>query len=762
MENKPTETNPLSELTERFISQTDSNIFLTGKAGTGKTTLLHKIVESTHKRTVIVAPTGIAALNAGGVTIHSFFQLPFGAFVPDFKLEQDLNSYVKFETKSSLMRHYKMNASRRAVIRNLELLIIDEVSMLRADLLDAIDWTLRNIRGINKPFGGIQVLFIGDLFQLPPVIKPEEWSVLRNYYHGIYFFNALALREQPPINIELDKIYRQEDQAFVNILNHLRDNQLTEEDIDELNKRVDPDFVPEQDDEYITLTTHNRDADEINRRELGKLKEKVMSYDAEITGEFPESMYPLDTTLELKLGAQVMFIKNDSSFEKAYYNGKMGKIASLDHDEIKVLFPEEKKTVTVDRFEWNNIRYDLNPVSGEVEETVLGTFVQFPIKLAWAITVHKSQGLTFNKAIIDVSRVFVPGQAYVALSRMRSLEGMVLLNPISKNGLMSDQQVVTFTDNREEKESLDDKLETATGQYLLHVLSASFDWVDLYNKWASHEASYKKLGSKSLKGQNRSWVKQQVQVLEMSLDPARKFRSQLSRLLNTTTPDLVFVSERVNAAYDYFFKSLDGVVYTTLKKMAEIQRKKGSKQYYEELEELDQLNTEVVLKLKKARLLIEAVRDGREPNKEVIWTSELKNYKVAKVTLVRNEAMQNKTTFDFDTEFVPLKTITSKKKKKEKMKSTYDQTLELLEDGMSIKDIAEKRQLTESTVYSHCSRLLRNEKVELSDVLPAKKIEVLDELFANIEGLSLKEMKEKAGRKCTWDELRVYQASKII
>ena len=370
--------------------------------------------------------------------------------------------------------------------------------------------------------------------------------------------------------------------------------------------------------------------------------------------------------------------------------------------------------------------------------------------------------MTFDKAIIDVSKVFVHGQAYVALSRMRSLEGMILLNPIKANGLSSDSSVVNFSDNRSDIDHLGEKLLSSTQSYLLHTLTESFDWVNLFNKWATHEASYKNLGSKSLKGQKRSWAKQQVQVLEMTLEPARKFRSQLNKLLNVKTADLDHVAERVNAAYDYFFKPLDGLVYSTLKMMANVQRKRNAKQFNEELEELDKLNTEVVLKLKKARLLIEAVRDGREPNKEIIWTSELKNYKVTKVSLVRNEAMQNKSTFDFDTEFVPLKTRDNRKKPKTKKTSTYEQTLEMLEEGMSIHEIASKRQLTESTVYSHCSRLLRNEKITLKDVMPSVRVKALEELFRNKDGISLKEMKTLAGNNFSWDELRIYQASKII
>ena len=313
IENQSFESNAIAEFTERFINQTNRSIFLTGKAGTGKTTLLKKIVSSTYKQTVIVAPTGIAALNAGGVTIHSFFQLPFGGFIPDFKVSAQFTQHVKLETKSTLMRNFRMNATRKSIMRSVELLIIDEVSMLRADVLDAIDWTLRNVRKVNKPFGGVQMLFIGDLLQLPPVIKPQEWSFLKDYYHGIYFFNALSIHEAPPLYIELEKVYRQDDEKFLDVLNNLRNNNITKVDVDLLNQYVQIDFDATQHENYITLTTHNNDADRINKEALSRLKSKSRKYNSEVTGTFPEHLYPIEEVMELKIGAQVMFIKNDIS-----------------------------------------------------------------------------------------------------------------------------------------------------------------------------------------------------------------------------------------------------------------------------------------------------------------------------------------------------------------------------------------------------------------------------------------------------------------
>ena len=762
-EKRETEPNQIAAFTERFINQTNQSIFLTGKAGTGKTTLLQRIVESTHKQTVIVAPTGIAALNAGGVTIHSFFQLPFGGFVPDFSIKGGFNERVKLESKTTLLHHFKMNASKKAIMRNMELLIIDEVSMLRADLLDAIDWCLRNVRGINKAFGGVQVLFVGDLLQLPPIMKREEWSYLHHYYSGVFFFNALVVKESPPLYVELEKVYRQADERFLAVLNNLRNNEITQKDVEILNGFVQSDFKAEDHDDYITLTTHNADADRINASALNKLTTKEVSYVAEVTGNFPEYLYPIDEQMRLKIGAQVMFVKNDLSHEKDYYNGKMGKVVALGTDEIKVNFPKEKKTITVEKYEWNNIQYSMNQSTGEVEEKVLGTFVHYPLKLAWAITVHKSQGLTFDKAVIDVSKVFVPGQAYVALSRLRSLDGLILLNPIRTDGLSIDQNVARYTQSNQNGLDLEERLTSATEGYLKDVLVDAFDWVELMNKWRAHEKSYEHHGSKSQKGKNRSWVTQQGQILSGTMDPSRKFRNQLEKLFSVQNIDLEFIQKRMEAAYDYFFKSLDSILYSNLKKMAELQQQRNTKQYNEELEELDQLLTEAVLKLKKSKKMVEVVCNGAAIEKEQIWTNEMKNYKLTKITLVKNEIREANSSFDFDTDFIEIKTKASRKKASSKKKvSTYDQTLEMVKDGMTIDEIARERQLSKGTISTHCARLIKMEKIDLKDVMDGKKISALFDLFEEYDGGSMTPLKEIAGNKFTWDELKLYQASLLV
>ena len=754
------QSNPTAAFVEQFINQTSQSIFLTGKAGTGKTTLLRKIMASTHKNAVIVAPTGIAALNAGGVTIHSFFQLPFAGFIPEFGAQPAFSESVKFETKQTLLRHFTMNKTRLKMIRNIDLLIIDEVSMLRADLLDAIDWTLRNIRRAHEPFGNVQVLFIGDLLQLPPVVKQEEWQILRNHYQGIFFFHAKVLQETQPLYIELSKIYRQQDQDFIQLLNQLRNNQMSSEDLQILNQYVRPDFDANKEEGYITLSTHNAKADQINAIALEALPEKLWSYAAEITGDYPKHLYPLEPTLELKLGAQVMFIKNDLSLEKNYFNGKMGKIKALSSDEILVEFPEEKKTINVEKFEWSNIRYELNAATGEVEEKTIGTFVHYPLKLAWAITVHKSQGLTFDKAVLDVSEVFAPGQAYVALSRLRTLSGLVLTQPMRMNGLSNDQQVMAYSQHKADENTLPKVLEAHIKHYLLQTLKQAFDWYELRSQWSQHEASYQALGAKSEKNKNKSWMALQNQVVQATKEPAEKFIRQLEGLFTKPHFDRVFLKERVDAAYLYFFAQLDGVLLSNLRKIAELSRVRKTKSYVEELEALDDILTETILKLKKVRLLVSAVAEGEAITKDRIWNNDLQQYKLSKIAIVRQELKQVPSLLDDpDAEEVSFLKSTKKLAKEQKVKkSTQEKTLELLEAGKEVSEIARERQLSVQTINSHFAYLIRSGQIELTDVMSPKRISELEQLFDGFEGNSLNPLKEKLGSKATWDELKLYQA----
>ena len=685
--------------TLRFINQTHRSIFLTGKAGTGKTTLLREIIQTTHKNTVVVAPTGIAALNAGGVTIHSMFQLPFGGFIPD-NSSPHFSENTKFETKATLRRHFKMSGLKKSVIRNMELLIIDEVSMLRADLLDAMDFMMQSVRKKNSPFGGVQVLYIGDLLQLPPVIRDEEWRTLRTYYKGKFFFHSHVIQQNPPLYIELSKIFRQTDDVFISILNNLRNNQISPADIQNLNQYVKPDFDLKANKGYITLTTHNAKADAMNAQALEDLEGKLATYSPEIVGDFPDKIYPVEENLKLKVGAQVMFVKNDLSFDKNYFNGKMGIIKSLSSQEILVHFPDENKTIEVEKYEWQNIRYKVDDLTKEIEEEVLGTFVHYPIKLAWAITVHKSQGLTFDKAALDVSQVFLPGQAYVALSRLRSLNGLILLSPLRMNGISNDQDVMDYSLNKASEELLKNALHFETKNFIHNYLINSFDWAELAQEWRNHKFSYLDNSESSAKSKQASWAAKQLEAIDKLLEPSQKFIVQLNKIFNTETVDLNHVLERFQAAYNYFIKPMDDLVFEILWKVEEVKRLKKAKAFYDELMVLEELQTKAVLRLMKVKLLIETVVAGETISKEKLTSDVIKKYISHKTEAIQNQFKEVHVTLIEDE--ADIERYTKKKRvTKETKKSTVQETYELWLEKNTIKEIAAIRKLTSQTIGTH-------------------------------------------------------------
>ena len=742
----------------QFINQTNKSVFLTGKAGTGKTTLLKEIIKSTHKNTVVVAPTGIAALNAGGVTIHSMFQLPFGGFIPANNVEPHFSESLKFETKDSLRRHFKMSAIKRKVIQNMELLIIDEVSMLRSDLMDAIDFMLQSVRKKKVAFGGVQVLFIGDLLQLPPVIRDEEWRTLRQYYKGKFFFHSHVIQLNPPLYIELSKIFRQSDETFIDLLNNLRNNKITKENISFLNKYVQPNFDLKANKGYITLTTHNNKADAINAQSINDLEGKTINYKAEIIGDFPDKIFPLEETLELKVGAQIMFIKNDLSFDKNYFNGKMGIIKSISKEEIWVHFPEENKSIEVEKYEWQNIRYYVNESTKEIEEEVLGTFVHYPIKLAWAITVHKSQGLTFDKAALDVSQVFVPGQAYVALSRLRSLNGLILLSPLQMNGISNDDDVMDYASNKASTETLESELKNETKNFIHNYLINSFNWIDLAQEWRNHKFSYLE-SDKSIKSKHSNWATKQMELCESLIDPAGKFISQLNKLFSVENVDYQFINDRIQAAYNYFFVKLDQLEYEILYKIEEIKRIKLVKQFYDELLILEDLQTKSVMQLMKSKLLMETIMNRQTISKESLNSSEIKNYKIKKTEIVIEDFKRNNQNLIKEEEDLSYYEPKKKKSEKTPKKVTTQITYELWIDRNSIEEIANLRKLTVGTILGHFTKLIQDKAVSINDIMPEDKIEALTKAFYGYKEESLTPMKEQLGDAFSWEELRMFKAS---
>lgn len=570
------ENNPELQLAWQFIENTGTHLFLTGKAGTGKTTFLRRLKEQTPKRMVILAPTGIAAINAGGVTIHSFFQLSFAPFVPE-------------TTFNSSQTHYRFSKEKRNIIRSMDLLVIDEISMVRADLLDAIDSALRRYRDREKPFGGVQLLMIGDLQQLAPVVKENEWEMLKNYYETPYFFASRALRETVYMTIELKTVYRQSDTFFLSLLNKIRENQADDEVLNELNRRYQPGFRPRKEEGYIRLTTHNYQAQKVNDNELASLPGQTYSFRAEIDGTFPEYLYPADEVLTIKAGAQIMFLKNDPSSEKRYYNGMIGEVAAVNDAGMIVRGKDNGDEFQLLPEEWGNYKYVLNEETKEITEEIEGTFRQYPIRLAWAITIHKSQGLTFERAIIDARNSFAHGQTYVALSRCKTLEGMVLESPLRREAIICDSTVDDFTKEVERNKPGNRQLHDMQKAYFFDLLS------DLFNFYSLDQA-YKRLLRLIDEDLYKLYPKQLAEYKELAphikekiVEVSQRFRNQYTRLINGSDDYAADqgLQERVRSGAGYFRKELEPVRALFEKTNMPLDNKELRKQLNERLQALD-------------------------------------------------------------------------------------------------------------------------------------------------------------------------------
>ena len=751
-----------AELAAKCINQTNKPVFLTGKAGTGKTTFLRKIIEHTHKNAIIVAPTGIAAINAGGVTIHSQFGVPFGCFIPDssYKIE---NTTTKINTPYTMVKHLNMRDQKRKLLQELELLIIDEVSMLRADLLDTIDFVLKSIRRQqHKPFGGVQVLFIGDLMQLPPVVKEEEWNVLRNYYSSIYFFDAQVLRNEKPVYIELDKIYRQSDNTFIDLLNNLRNNKVTQANIDLLNTHYKPNFDVTSALNTITLTTHNNKADTLNRSALQELKGKSYFFSATIDGEFNEYAYPVDAYLELKLGTQIMFIKNDVSGKQQYFNGKIGVVSSLTDKEIEIDFKDGTKPFALENYQWKNIKYELNPVTNEIDETEIGTFIQYPIKLAWAITVHKSQGLTFEKAILDINRAFAPGQVYVALSRLKSLDGLVLTAPIQFNAISQDKTLVDYADNKPKNEEVKQLIDQETILFLKGYTLKAYDFVWLYTCLRNHEASYNMAENKSNKQKHQVWAKELIEKFEPLKVNADKFSNQLMQIFESRAEDyLQTVSTRHVAAKNYFYPVLKELSKSILVHIELLKEEKQIKSYLEELLELEGLLYKHLLLLDKVSTVIDNVLNNVEFNKQQLKFNANQN---ERLELVRQTiAITEKAAFE---ERKEKKSATKKVKKESSASSdtkkikpakpdTKDLSFTLYKEGKTIFEIAEARGFAITTIEGHLAHYVSLGMIPVSQFVDKEKFDVIIEASKKIEGENkLTPLKLELGDGYSYSEIR--------
>ncbi len=669
------------ELAWNIVEHTGTNLFLTGKAGTGKTTFLKELRNVSPKRMIVLAPTGIAAINAGGVTIHSFFQLPLSPYVPGATFDR------------AEKRHFKFGKVKRDIIRTLDLLVIDEISMVRADLLDAVDSVMRRYRKHDKPFGGVQLLMIGDLQQLAPVVKDDEWALLNTIYDTPYFFSSKALALAGYRTVELKTVYRQQDTAFIEMLNQIRDNKVTDKTLDALNLRYIPGFRPDKNSDFIRLTTHNYQAQSYNEHELAQLQTQEYVFEAKVQGSFPETSYPADKILTLKQGAQVMFIKNDP--EKRFYNGMIGEVVSVDDSHILVRGKNSEEAFSLERAEWTNAKYELDNATKEIKETVEGVFSQYPLKLAWAITIHKSQGLTFDHAVIDVSHSFAHGQAYVALSRCKTLEGIVLSAPIQREALINDEVVDSYVGNIKNLVPTQNELSALERDYMINLLDELFDFIPLqsafglllrtidehlYNRYPKLLTEYKKESA----------------VFSELTDVSKKFKVQYSRLAyDSTQAGVMHLQERIRKASEYFAAKLEALCSLCNKSKVSIDNKTIKQQYDDRFgifsEEL-------------------AVKKGlfdHESSQGTLFS--VKDYLNTKAKLILGTGSYEK---------IEVKNIKKVQTAKLPKKSTKEISFEMFNSGMSAAQIAVNRGLTLDTIMKHLSFYVNANQIDVEQIIP--------------------------------------------
>jgi hypothetical protein len=677
----------------QFIEGTDVSVFLTGKAGTGKTTFLKKIRELAPKRMVVVAPTGVAAINAQGVTIHSFFQLPLGVHIPGTEYKEQGN-------------HFRMSNEKKNIMRTMDLLVIDEISMVRADLLDAIDSVMRKYRDRYKPFGGVQLLMIGDLQQLAPVAVDKEWEVLKDYYETPYFFSSRALQQIQYVTIELQHIYRQSDQHFIELLGKIREGRMDAEVVAELNQRCLPTLGHDGETEAIRLTTHNYMANRYNEQRLAALPTEERHFAARVEGDFPETSYPAEADLVVKEGAQVMFIKNDPSPAKLFYNGKIGKVVGFDDEKILIQCPDDARPISVEVSSWENTRMKINAETNEIEEEVIGTFRQYPLRLAWAITIHKSQGLTFDNAVLDINDAFAHGQVYVALSRCRSLEGLTLTRPVDIKSLLTDTSVNTFINNElKNSQNASSQLDSLRFAYYKKLLDELFSFDALSRSVRYVLRVLEEHLSRQQPQLCTAWKEAAGDVETKFVEVARKFQVQYHNILTVSQnyqndPQL---ADRIQKACTYFVTQLRTLGTLIASTKPEIGNKAVAKQFKNAME------TATTVQREKLGTMERIVAHG----------FTVRTYLKDKANALLSDAEQGTKT-------------TKKKKEKEAKPKTWEQSFALLREGKSVKEIAQERNLTTNTIYSHLMRYVDSGEVNLADILPAKHVESVRRLLRQV------------------------------
>ena len=827
------------EMLNRFVQNTDVHIFLTGKAGTGKTTFLRNLAINTHKRMVVVAPTGVAAINAGGVTIHSFFQLPFGPIVPEsmtngfrqqpsptafannqqlsptansFRQQPTANNQQPSPTANNQQLTAKINKTKLKIMRSLDLLVIDEISMVRADLLDAVDAVLRKVRHSSAAFGGVQLLMIGDIQQLAPVVRQNEWELLQPYYKSVYFFDSHVLQNNPYICVELDHIYRQNDKKFIDILNQVRNNCLDRHNMELLNGRFVPDFNPKDEDGYITLTTHNSQADDINDEKLNAIKSKSMTFDADITGIFPENAYPTKVNLELKVGAQVMFVKNDPSPEKRYYNGKIGKVVSYDKNE-GLMVESGDDIINVTPVKWQNFEYSLNEETNEIEEKEIGSFTQIPLKTAWAITIHKSQGLTFDKVILNAEMAFTHGQVYVALSRCTSLEGLVLKARIQNDILFNDNVINSFVNKMPSLEPDGDRLAKEERDFFRQMILELFSFDDI-------EKCVNRLAKVIRENDNifeKSTVEQIAKVRgafrEDVVNVSLKFARQVETIFAEQDVDFAFLQERIKKASHYFFekandlenvgdlinetdnKAVNVSVKTLLDMIKEMLYVKTAcldlvKNGFELEKYLEIKNKKTIESenLKSTRLKSRSADAQDKPLMDALmrWRKEKASEldkpeaQILPKTVLLRIVEEKPVSIKELKELSKLGTTRIKRfgadiinmvldfkgfrqrdfddddsKRELNLSRSTMKTLELLDENLAIDEIAKERNLSRVTIESHIIEIVKNGFYDVDDFVDKRHRDMITEYFEETNDFSLSAARDVLGDEYTYFELKL-------
>ena len=812
------ERNEVFDLAFGFVTETSENIFLTGKAGTGKTTFLKYLKEHCAKNIVVAAPTGVAAINAGGVTLHSLFQLPFYPFLPTKNHKEDMLGKLKFTRQ------------RQQLLRKMELLVIDEISMVRADTMDAIDTILRSVRrNHSAPFGGVQLLCIGDLYQLPPVAQNHEWSILQEYYSSPFFFDSMVIKEQMPLLIELNKIYRQKEDSFVRLLNKVRNNNMDADDFEDLHMRYNPGFRPASHENFITLTSHNKQSDLINTTELERLFTSSFSYSAVVEGEFAEHLYPVEAALILKEGAQVMFLKNDT-VQRRYFNGKIGVVKLLDADNIVVSC--DGLDITVSKETWENTRYTLNRNDGKLEQESLGSFTQFPLRLAWAITIHKSQGLTFEKVMIDAGAAFSSGQVYVALSRCTSLDGIVLLSKIQQAAIYSNEHVIKGQQALTHRGSLAERFAGARQAFTQQLLEEIFSFKDihsaitrlLYNlkehsekfnnagvDWAlqldQQFQSDKIVGQKfqghiALMMKEEGVIEKNAALQKRVSDAATHFEKRLAELLSQVKNQPLITehkesAERVNEALQetalaiytahYFMqycKQLFEVSSFLRHKLNFVLPRFTISSYASGKKQIvtDTSNGELFDTLKRWRdmaceetglpiYMIANLQTLKElctylpmNKKDLLKIAGFGKAKVDKygdeiLEAIEGYCTRHNLTGNMDAKPMNVKKEAKEKKTKELKEDTKSVTFHLFKEGKHIDEIAKERNLTVTTIESHLSYFIEIGDIPVTDLVDPAVSKQIKKVMDENEGITLQKLKDFLPGKISYGEIRMMLAA---